>query len=236
MDKKIIISSLTLILFGVLGGASIKEDGSFESWVWRAIIALVVIFIIIGLYGDSKEKERKAKEEEERERIKKEEEEKEARYGEWEVDYMIKNGVPTKSIAVCPNDEMEVIHVHESKEQIYMKGKIYSFKDILSVSYTDDPMTIKGDTTAITKSDTGSVIGRSIMGGLIGGEAGKIIGGITGEKRTEFCHEDDTIIHDYTVIININSIANPIITFYTGDDWYVTNEIVGLMNAIIARQ
>ena len=46
----------------------------------------------------------------------------------------------------------------------------------------------------------------------------------------------DRTIHDYTVIINVNSISNPVIRVHTGERGKLTNEIVGLMNVIIARK
>ena len=48
--------------------------------------------------------------------------------------------------------------------------------------------------------------------------------------------EKDVTYHDYTVIINVNSITNPIIRITTGEDGKLTNDIVGLMNVIITRK
>lgn len=236
MKTKIIISSLMVALFGILGGASVTEDGSLSGWVWAVIVGVVVIFIIAAIQGNAQEKERQAKAQEERERIKKKEAEQKAHFEEWSANYIATYGTPDKSIIVRPNDEMEIIHVHELKKQVYMKGKMYSFKDIIRVSFTDSPTTIKGKTTATTKSSAGSAVGRAIVGDVIAGPAGAIIGGTTGKKTTEFHHENDRTIHDYTVVINLNSIATPILRINTGSDGKTTNEIVGLMNVIISRK
>ena len=56
------------------------------------------------------------------------------------------------------------------------------------------------------------------------------------KKNTEYIQEDDKTFHDYTVIINVNSIAEPIIRIHTKEDGKLTNEIVGLMNVIISRK
>lgn len=225
-----------VILFGILGGASVTEDGSLAGWVWAVIVGVVVIFIVAVILGNVQEEERQAKAQEERERIKEKEAEQKAHFEEWSANYIATNGTPDKSIIVRPNNEMEIILVHELKKQVYMKGKMYSFKDIISVTFSDSPTTIKGKTTATTKSSTGSAVGRAIVGDVIAGPAGAIIGGTTGKKTTEFHHENDRTIHNYTVVINLNSIATPILRINTGSDGKTTNEIVGLMNVIISRR
>ena len=48
--------------------------------------------------------------------------------------------------------------------------------------------------------------------------------------------EYDKTEHDYTVIINVDSISEPVIRIHTGRDGKLTNEIVGLMNVIISRK
>ena len=80
------------------------------------------------------------------------------------------------------------------------------------------------------------MIGRSIIGDVMAGPAGAVIGGTTGKKQTEFTQGNDYTVHDYTVIININSISDPIIRIHTGKDGTLTNEIVGLMNVILSRK
>ena len=115
-------------------------------------------------------------------------------------------------------------------------GKKYNFRDIINCTFTDNPTTIKGKINATTKTNTGSMVGRAIVGDIIAGPAGAVIGGSTAKKNTEFSQENDTIIHDYTVIININSISNPIIRIHTGIRGKLTNEIVALMNVIISRR
>ena len=128
------------------------------------------------------------------------------------------------------------IHVYESSKKVFILGKEYSFKDVISCTFSDNPRIVKGKITAVTKSKNGNVIGRAIVGDVVAGPAGAIIGGTTAKKNTEYIQEDDKTIHDYTVIINMNSIAEPIIRIHTGEDGKLTNEIVGLMRVIISRK
>lgn len=128
------------------------------------------------------------------------------------------------------------IHVFESSKHIAINGNIYSFNDILSCTFTDSPRTIKGKITSETKTRTGSTLGRAIVGDIVAGPAGAIIGGSTAKKDTVYHQEEDKVVHDYTVIINVNSLTCPVIRISTGDNGTLTNEIVGLMNVVIMRK
>lgn len=77
------------------------------------------------------------------------------------------------------------------------------------------------------------MIGRAVVGGVLAGGAGAVIGGTTAAKDTVTVatHANDTVIHDYTVVINVNSFSNPVVRIPLGKD--KVNEIVGLMNVII---
>lgn len=236
MNIRTIISSIVLFIFCLLAGASFDSDGSISAWVWIMLVAFVLL-VIVGVVNENyKEKERREKAQADREMRKKLEAEQAEKYQTWFNDYVTQYGQPDKSIIIKSNDINEVIHVHENTKSLYMHGKTYKFRDIISCTFSDNPTTIKGKVTATTKSKTGSTIGRAVVGDLVAGPAGAIIGGTTGKKTTEIHQENDRTYHDYTVIVNINSISTPIIRISTGDNGKLTNEIVGLMNVIIARK
>ena len=115
-------------------------------------------------------------------------------------------------------------------------GKEYSFKDVMSCSVSSRDRIERGNVTAITESNNGSVIGRAIVGDIVAGPAGAIIGGSTAKQKTEYIQGDDRVVHDYTVNITMNSISEPNIRINTGERPKLTNEIVSLMNVIIARK
>lgn len=71
---------------------------------------------------------------------------------------------------------------------------------------------------------------------VLTGGVGAVVGGATARKETTVKQENDKIIHDYTVIININSLSEPIVKIPLGTDGTKVNEIVGLMNVIISRK
>ena len=236
MKTKSILSSLILLVFVILGGGSFDENGHLSGWVWVVGIIFVVIFIIAAISGSQEEAKKKAREEqlrlEREEKLKIQTEE----YNALKQQFLATNGVPDKSLVISDLDLNSEIHVYESSKKVFILGKEYSFKDVISCTFSDNPRIVKGKITAVTKSKNGNVIGRAIVGDVVAGPAGAIIGGTTAKKNTEYIQEDDKTIHDYTVIINVNSIVEPIIRIHTKEDGKLTNEIVGLMNVIISRK
>ena len=235
MKIRFLLSSVALALFAMMGGGSVDEDGSLSAWVWIVIIGFVVIFVIAAIQGIVHEDEERERSNAELERKKQQEAEKKSAYDTWFQTYSVQHGVPDKSIIIEANEIEGCIHIHESKKEIFLKGQTYPFKDIMSCTFSDNPTIIKGAVTAVTKSKNGSAIGRAIVGDVIAGPAGAIIGGTTGKNTTEFKHENDRVIHNYTVLVNVNSIANPLVRIETREDGELTNEIVALMNVIMAR-
>lgn len=235
MKLRTILSSIVLVFFGLLACSSFEEHGNISPFVWVAIVVLAILIIGIGIYTNVEETQRFV-EKKKLEEWKQKEAEQAERYQLWYKEYVANNGQPDKTIFIKANDINEVIHVHEATQLVYIQGKTYKFKDIISCTFSDNPTTIKGRITATTKSNTGSALGRALVGDIVGGTAGAIIGGTTGKKTTEFHQENDHTFHDYIVIININSISTPILRILTGRDGRLTNEIVGLMNVIIARK
>lgn len=236
MKTKFIFSLLILLAFAILGGGSIDERGNIEGWVWMIVIGFVFICIISIIYASAEEEQRKERKEQARLRR---EEKLKAQTEEYEAlkqQFFATNGTPDKTILIKELDLNSEIHVYESSKRVFILGKEYAFKDIMSCTFSDNPQVIKGKITAVTKSKNGSVIGRAIVGDVVAGPAGAIIGGTTAKKNTEFIQGNDRTIHDYTVIINMNSIVEPIIRIHTGEDGRLTNEIVGLMNVIISRK
>ena len=236
MKTKSILSLLILFVFAVLGGGSFDSDGHISAWVWIVALVVVIIIIVSAINQSEIDEERKKKQKEARLKREQELEEKRRQYEVQKQIFLGENGTPDKTVIIDELDINAEIHAYEKSKKVFILGKEYSFNDIISCTFSDNPRIAKGKVTAITKSKTGDVIGRSIVGDVVGGSAGAIIGGATANKHTEYIQEDDRTIHDYTVIININSISEPVILIHTGERGKLTNEIVGLMNVIISRK
>lgn len=233
--KKTILSTLALFSFAILGGGSFDTIGYY---LLTFAIIFIVMTIIALICDNNPQRQKKENERREQERLEKEAKEKAAKaaYENARNEFVQQNGEPDRTIILSPMNFMEEIHVYEAKKKVFILGKGYEFKDIIACSMSDSPTVIKGKTTATTKSNTGSTIGRAVVGGVIAGTAGAVIGGTTGKKETEIHQEKDTVVHNYTVIINVNSISEPIIRICTGTDGKLTNDIIGLMNVVIARK
>ena len=148
-------------------------------------------------------------------------------------------GAPDKRISIEEDDIDKDIAVFSETKQVYIFGKFYPFADILSCTVDDETTTIKGkmEMSSVTTSNTGSTIGRAVIGGLIAGPAGAIIGGSTSSKttHTDVKQGDDTIIHKYYINIGVNNFTTPNIRFFVGGEGSLNkvNEIVAMFNVII---
>lgn len=232
MKIKSLISVVTLSIFAILAGG-------YSATSLFVIAVVVIVFVLFaGIQGFQDEKLKKFENEDEEHRkeaylLKRAKEE---AYQKARSEFVTQNGEPDKTIIIEDTDLNSEIWVYESAKKVYIMGNEYLFKDIMSCTFTDSPRTVKGKIIAETKSKNGNVIGRAIVGSIVAGSAGAIIGGTTGKKNTVYHQEDDKVVHDYTVVINMNSIITPILRIHTGERGRLTNEIVGLMNVIITRK
>ena len=229
MKAKSILSSLILIVFAILGGGSVDSVNYVLIGILVIIGGIILIGVPLEFYGV---KQKKKKEEEKR----MEREAKQAEYIAQKKHFFAANGTPDKTIVVRELDLNSEIHVYEHSKKVFIMGKEYTFKDVLACSVSSQERIEKGNIISVTGSDNGSVAGRAIVGGIIAGPAGAIIGGSTADKRTEISQDDDKVVRDYTVNITMNSITDPIINIHTGEDVKLTNEVVSLMNVIIANK
>lgn len=207
------------------------------------LIALGLLLFSISAIATESDKEKEAEREKRRkeaiERREKELEEKKQVYELKKGEQTARLGEADKVIPIEEYDIDKEIAIFGQAGKIVLLGNEFYFSDILSCTAEDDYKVIKGQTeyTSQTKASNGSTVGRAIVGGVLAGGAGAIIGGSTAEKETTtLVHQkDDTIIHRYAVIVNVNSLSNPIITIPLGADKAKLNEIVGLLNVIIKK-
>lgn len=231
---KLALSTLLLIGFAILGGGSIDQFvNAFQAWLF-VMIAFVVGLVIYKMctFNEEEGKREQRRKEQEAKRVEKK------KILEVETQKLIEEmGEADKTISLM-NDVYDIndsIMVYESKQIVRILGKNYAFTDILSCTLTDDPYVKKGQITADTRTKTGSLVTRAVVGDVIAGPVGSIIGGGSAKKNTTFHQEDDTTIHHYTVIINVNSISEPVIRLGSYRSDRLPNEILGLMNVIISR-
>lgn len=146
-----------------------------------------------------------------------------------------KYGEPTKTISLKASDLKQEIIAFEASKRIWICGKDFSMNDIIGCSLEDNHKVIKGEITSTTKTKNGNMVKRAVVGNILLGGAGAVIGGSTAGKTTITTQGDDTVQHDYTIVINVDSLSNPILRIHVGRDEVLANEIVGLMNVIVNR-
>lgn len=229
MKAKSILSSIVLLVFAILGGGSVETVNIVLIGFLVIVGGLILLGVVWGIGDIVKSKDRKETKRLEREA-------KIAEYNAQKEHFLAINGTPDKSIIIKDFDLNSEIHVYEGSKKVFIMGKEYSFKDVMSCSVSSRDRIERGNVTVITESNNGSVIGRAIVGDIVAGPAGAIIGGSTAKQKTEYIQGDDRVVHDYTVNITMNSISEPNIRINTGERPKLTNEIVSLMNVIIARK
>ena len=229
------------------------------------IVSLIVILAIIitmkirqrdmEKYQQALEQIEKKKEEDERKKeIQRQRELKHEQamreYGNYLSSLKAKYGNCEKSIRLHsrnPDEVSEILVFGQSKHLIIEKKEL-PFSDILDCTYNDNVKetetvtTYRDNSSATTRTNTGSMIGRSVAGGLLFGGVGAIVGGSTAKKDTIVEHGTDTAIHNkeiehnYTVAITVKDISNPVINIYVGSDTALKDEIVSLMKVIISMK
>ena len=205
--------------------------------IWGIILSIIGFIIARKLQNEEREKEEKK---EEQAKLKAQSYE-DWKYNQYQLAVCSQNdkyGNPDKRICIETKDITKDIAVWGKTKQIYIFGEMYSFSDILNCSIEEEEILIKGkiEYTSKTTSNTGSTIGRAVVGGLIAGPAGAIIGGSTSSKKTETIakQEDDIIVHKYYINIGINNLSNPNIRLYIGENCKpFVNEIYNLINVVI---
>lgn len=229
MKAKSILSSLILLIFAILGGGSVETVNILLIGFLVIVGGLILLGIVAGIGDIIKSKEGKETKRLEREA-------KIAEYNAQKEHFLAINGTPDKSIIINEFDLNSEIHVYESTKKVFIMGKEYSFNDVMSCTVSSRDRIERGNITAITESNNGSIVGRAVVGDIVAGPVGAIIGGSTAKQQTEYVHGDDKVVHNYTINITMNSISEPNIRINTGERPKLTNEIVSLMNVIIARK
>lgn len=206
---------------------------------WILVIGFAVLGVfLIYAYNDGKKKEEEREEKLRLEKARKqaEKEKQEQIYNSEKEKLIEKYGEPDKTIVVEELNLSKEIIAFGKVNRIWLLGKDLPMGDIISCTFNDNQRIEKGKVSYETKTSTGNMAKRAVVGGVLLGGTGAVIGGAMAKKNTVVNQENDKLIHDYTVIININSLSDPIIRIPLGKDGAKVNEIVGLMNVIINRR
>ena len=227
----------------------IKEEKSAKERKENMKIAfLLIIFAVIAFFVAKKgyknikkeEAEKKAKQKAEDARRAKTQEEIDKRHEEYKKQLIDKFGPITRIISnnLYKLDfikHYDDIFVFEKPKKIIIDKKELDFCDILSCSLYDEN---RKDVppTQVTRTNTGSMLGRAAVGGLTLGVAGAVVGAITANTESTSSTANSNYIASYVVKVGVKSIEKPTMTLKYGSDKSKAEEVYALMQAIIAMK
>ena len=225
-----------LLLFVFLIAVCFIVGWSTLGWILIAVSLGLMIFVVISFNQESERKKLKQEKEKERKiELAKQKEINRQEYEKWKSELVEKYGQIDKEIMLSEDNKDNVILAFSKVSRIWLIGNDLPMSSILSCNLSDNSKTIKGKSTIQTKTNTGNMAKRAVVGGVILGGAGALAGGVTAKKDGTIIHEDDKIVHDYTILVNIDSLSTPVIRLQCGTNGTLVNDIVGLLNVIINR-
>lgn len=184
--------------------------------------------------------ERRAKQKAEYEKRVKKQKEIDIRHEEYKKQLVDKFGPITRIISNNQyNDDFIMnyneIFVFEKPKKIILEKKEYDFADILSCSMYDE---YHKDIppTQVTRTNTGSMLGRAAIGGLTLGVAGAVVGAMTAKTESTSSTVNSDYLASYIVKIGVKSIEKPTMTLRYGRNKSKAEEIYALLQAIIAMK
>lgn len=131
-------------------------------------------------------------------------------------------------IEICPH-----LIFNENRKKVWLSQNEYSFDEIIDVVIEDivTQHTTGGD--IVTKTKTGSMIGRAVVGGVLTGGVGAIIGGATAKKESTVTPTEIHTEHRYNLLITTKNISNPLITISFSDNARLAQKCLATIKAII---
>lgn len=125
------------------------------------------------------------------------------------------------------------VYMNTEKKNLLVNNRKINFEDILDFEIQDNTITKYSASTSSARTDTGSMLGRAVVGGAIFGNTGAIIGGTTGNKTIKHSAYQSMVEHDYKVVITINDINNPSVVVVVKNDEDSLNRISSTLKVIL---
>lgn len=219
-----------------------------------ALIVIVFIslagFIIYDLAENASEK--KAIQKEERLKIARQRQlEEEEKRRQEEAAFTAKLDILEASYGQCTSDiylwgknsnlENHIL-IFEEGSMLVMKGEEIPFSKVLGFALNDDTETIVQNTTqytSTTKTSTGSMLGRAVVGGVLLGGVGALAGASTAKKETTTVPtvgtSTSTTKHHYVLYLSLDDLSNPTREIKLGSDTKKAQNVASIFNIIIQR-
>ena len=160
---------------------------------------------------------------------------------------------PTPSIVFeCPSigkakygDNKELFIVDENEKKVVLNQNVYGFDQIKSYhveneqsTYLADDIQIRQQTTGY-KKDTGEVLGRAVVGGVLAGGVGAVIGGVTAESKEKKEYvltnvgQVERKENDYRIYVNVGDHGTKTEMILLRDDFLHRDKISQELDKII---
>lgn len=134
------------------------------------------------------------------------------------------------------------ILIFEEGSMLVMKGEEIPFSKVLGFALNDDTETIVQNTTqytSTTKTSTGSMLGRAVVGGVLLGGVGALAGASTAKKETTTVPtvgtSTSTTKHHYVLYLSLDDLSNPTREIKLGSDTKKAQNVASIFNIIIQR-
>lgn len=236
--KKDVTEGITILLVIGFVVYIIEEHISDILIFFGIIILCVLLFIIFRSVAKAEKRQQElAEEEEARKRYQKKIKSTQSKIDKALNGLIAEYGKPDRVIR--PNDltDYGYFALFVNHKVIYINDIAFPFADIASYKLVDNCQITKGDISGsiTTSADTKDVVISSLAGDFWGGKTGAIIGGATAQKHSSvnLVQNNDTLVHDYTLLINLKGINREGIEMHIGDDWRLAAELEHLFDQII---
>lgn len=129
----------------------------------------------------------------------------------------------------------------DEAKKVFIMGNEYDWSSIEGFNYENNPVMEQGAVKTETKVNTGSMVGRAVVGTLVAGPVGGVVGAVTA-KRTQTMQQDSKMRSHYTLHIYTNiaskkdiAIDRPVCDEIIKDDTeqYTINQVQNLIERII---
>ena len=138
------------------------------------------------------------------------------------------------------NNMEKHILVFESSKILYIANEPMPFEKIIGFELKDNQTTVTKTTSPKykTSTNTGSMLGRAVVGGILTGGVGAVVGAATAKKTTEVVEEGKTtttVKHNYRITLTIDDIANPVRVIDCKYHQDKAEQIANVLNVILHR-
>ena len=218
-----------------------------EEITGNIIKAFIVFFVLATIfyifYIKIKEAIKEKKEKEEKLNIRRREQENRQKKEDYQYECFLKEitnkyGEITRTISYSTKkDDIEYIQdiiAFEQPKKLFFGKDEYNFSDILSCTLYEENKQVP--VSHITRTSTGSMLGRAVIGGLTLGVAGAVVGAMTAKKETTSSQIEEVKNGNYIVKIGLRSIENPTKSLFFYNNKEKAEEVYSLIQAIISMK